>query len=348
MRRVLGAGLAVAAAVSLTACGAKPPLASGPAGPEVWRTSLAREARAIRTVDATLTVTTGSGPEARTVRVHLLADGSRWRETLREPNGMTLTLVNDGTNGWSWETGGSHYAVGPAPMTSGLEVRWLGPRYADFVAAVRFDRVAVRHGSAEARFHGTLPDVGPVSGTFWFRAASGVPVRLTWNAVAGGETVAVQRYVVNGPLAAATFSATPPAGATPVETGTAVMARLDALEHGLPFALLIPSLKAHLTLEDVSTAVSGAYGTEVILRYRTAGGDPLLVTEYGTGGLPPAPATGQATAVTVGKLTVDEAPLALGGTWAAASDGTTTVIAEGPAAAVTAFYQDLPAPPSAS
>lgn len=342
MRRVWSACGVLAAAVTLTACGAKPPLASGPAGPGAWQASLEREARAMKTVDATLTVTTGSGSAARTVRVRLLADGSRWRETVFEPGGGTLTLVNDGANGWSWATGGSHYAVGPAPMTSGLEVRWLGPRYADWVGAMRFEAVAVRRGSVTARFHGNLPGVGSVAGTFRFHAATGVPERLSWNAVAGGETVAVDRYVVDRSLPASAFSATPPAGATPVETGTAVIAQLDALEHTLAFPLLVPSLQAHLTLEDVGTAQGGAYGTEVILRYRTAAGDPVLVTEYGTGGLPPAPATGPATTVTVGKLSVDEAPLALGGTWAAGVDGTTTVVAEGPAAAVTTFFQDLP------
>jgi hypothetical protein len=336
--------LGLAVTLSLTACGAKPPVATGPVGPGAWQAALARQARAMKTVDATLTVTTGSGGAARTVRVRLLAAGSRWRETVVPPGGPTLTLVNDGANAWSWEQGGSHYAVGPAPMTSGLQVSWLGPRYADWIAAVRFDAVTVRGGSASARFHGNLPGVGPVSGTLEFRAATGVPERLRWNAVAGGETVVVDRYGVNVTLPATAFAAAPPAGAVPVQGGAAVVADLDAVARTLTFPLLVPSLKAHLVLEDVRTAQASPYGTEVVLRFRTGAGDPVLVTEYGAADLPPAPGTSPAATVTVGKLNVDEAPLALGGTWAAAVDGSTTVVAEGPADAVTAFFQDLAGP----
>lgn len=330
--------------VLMTGCGLGGSTSHGPASNTQgsWHTLLVHQAKTITDVVASFTaVKTTSGLPAATVSARVVAMGNRIREVITQSKGDVTTIVDDGTDVWTYTSGGDHYGVGPSPAPSGYDFRWLTNRFAQFLNTVRFTRVVVHGNHLTATVTGTLPGQTTAGkGILQYNLKSRQPTGLQWSAGGTTSKLRVVSYRINTSVPNSAFGFAPPSGTTPLSATAPVVASLNQIAGHLKFPVLVPALKSQLALKNVSVSDTSVYGPEVIMQYTDPGGHPLLVTQYKAGPTPPRPAT-PISVETVGPLSVSVSTIPSGGHYATLTVGKTTVIAEGATSDVNTFLDNL-------
>lgn len=300
--------------------------------------SLETRAQAAHTLTVRVTaVRDGQGSTAYATAVVKISD-RRVVEAVTDSGGRTSTTVDDGTNVWTYQSGGSQYAVQSSMPTTGYALRWITYDWPTFLRSVRFVHRAKQGSATVVDFRGQLAGQ-TATGTLTLSQTL-QPTGLTLHQ--GGATVMlkVSDYSTTAPVAPSTFRFLPPAGATAVNTTPTVLNALTAVTRTLAYSVVVPTVHAGLALESVRVVKTAAYGEELVMQYQDSSGSPVLATEWHAG--PSGPyAKSSATDVAVGGRTVAERDLPGGGLYATVTVSGTTVVVEGQSGAVGATLANL-------
>ncbi|MDA8200229.1 MAG: hypothetical protein M0Z54_12545 [Thermaerobacter sp.] len=262
----------------------------------------------------------------------------RVAEALTVSGGRTTTTVDDGTNVWTYQPGGSQYAVQSSMPTTGYDLRWITFDWPTFLQSVRFAHPTKQGAATVLDFRGQLAGQA-ATGTLTL-SHNLEPTRLTLHQGGATVTLKVTDYSTTAPIASSTFRFLPPTGATAVNTTPTVLTALTTDTSTLAYSAVVPTVHAGLALESVRVVKTATYGTELIMQYQDSSGSPVLATEWQAG--PPAPyAKSSTTDVVVGGRTVAERDLPGGGVYATVTVSGTTVVVEGQTGAVGATLANL-------
>lgn len=338
MRRRWWAGAAVA--VLLSGCGGLSAAPSTTGSLSRLHADILAKADAVKSLSARIDVVRDDAGSTSSASAKVEVLGRRVLVSVTDPQGETVTSVDDGTNVWTYQSGGAQYAVQTTLPPTGYGLRWVSFDWAKFLQAVHFTHHQKVRGATVIKFSGTLEGT-PVTGTLTVSAVL-EPTALT---LRQGPVTLRERISSYNPAAVVTakaFRFLPPSGTTAVNTTPPVLGDLASATSTLSYTLVVPTVRAGLALESVALARSAAYGQETIMQYQDANGAPVLVTEWQAG--PPAPhPSGPATTLTVAGRTVTEHDVAGGGIYATVTVAGTQVVAEGPANAVGALLNNLTA-----
>lgn len=322
----------------LTACGGLTTTASAGTAVTRWHTALLARAQTTHSLAAVIRATRSQGSVATSATAHVKTADRRVYETVGGSSGSAVTTIDDGTNVWTYQSGGSQYAVQASLPTTGYGFRWLTYDWPTFLQSVRFVSSRSVPGGSQLRFRGTLAGAA-ASGTITVSNALN-PKRLVLHA--GGVTITqeVLSYHPGAVLASTTFQFLPPSGATAVNTTPSVLAALTTASGSLSYSLVVPTVRAGMLLSAVRVVSSPVYGRELLMQYQGPNGSPVLVTEWQSGPKNPYPAS-SATDVVVDGRTVAERALGEGGVYASVTVSGTAVVVEGTSGAVAAMLSNL-------
>ncbi len=326
------------ASLLLAGCGG---LAAGP-GPSTvlsrLHASLEARAAAVHTLTVRVTAVRDSKGTTAYATAVVKASGRRVAEAVTDSGGRTITTVDDGTNVWTYQPGGSQYAVQSSMPTTGYDLRWVTYDWLPFLQSVRFAS-PTNHGRTKVLgFRGQLAGQA-VTGTLMLSQAL-EPTRLTLHQGGTTVTLTVTAYSTTAPIAANTFRFLPPTGATAVNTTPSVLTALTTDTSTLTYSVVVPTVHAGLVLESVRVVPTATYGPELVMQYQGSSGSPVLATEWQAGPPGPYPKSSM-TDVVAGGRTVAERNLPGGGLYATVTVSGTTVVVEGQPGAVGATLANL-------
>jgi outer membrane lipoprotein-sorting protein len=329
-----------AAAALLAGCGGLSATPSTTGALSHLHADILAKADSVRSLEARIEADRQDAGSYSTVSAKVEVLGRQVRVSLTDQQGQTVTTVDDGTNVWTYQSGGSQYAVQSQLPPTGYDLRWVSFDWVKFLQAVHFTKHEKVRGGTVITYTGSLAGT-PVHGTLTVSAALD-PTALT---LTQGSVTVRERITSYNPAAAITprtFRFLPPSGATALNTTPPVLGELADASSTLSYSLVVPTVRAGLALVDVTVDRSSVYGQQIIMQYQDPSGAPVLVTEWLAG--PPAPhPSGSATTLTVAGRTVTEHDVAGGGIYATVTVAGTEVVAEGPSNAVGALLNNLTA-----
>jgi len=325
-------------AALLTACGGITTIPTASNTVAHWHTTLLARAETTHTLAAVIRATRTQAGVATSVTADVKTANRRVFETVSSSGGTPVTTIDDGTNVWTYQSGGSQYAVQASLPTTGYGFRWLTYDWATFLQSVRFLSSRSVHGGTQLTFRGTLAG-SAASGTLTVSSALN-PERLVLHSANVTITQSVVSYQPGAVLASNTFQFLPPAGVTALNTTPSVLASLTTASASVSYSLVVPTVRAGMLLTGVRVVTSPVYGRELLMQYQGPNGGPVLMTEWQSGPKNPYPAS-SATDVVVNGRTVAERPLGDGGVYAAVTVAGTAVVVEGTSGAVAAMLSNL-------